>query len=91
MKGECFVDVLLKRKQKSKKMGASGKWVKALVGFKKSEKEDHVSSKKKSLVFLVYHFVLNMFCCCLGEEGKEMEAIWREGFEAEKWWWVRRV
>lgn len=28
-------------------MGASGKWVKSLIGLKKPEKDDHVSSKSR--------------------------------------------
>jgi hypothetical protein len=39
-------------------MGASGKWVKAFIGLKKPEKEEHVSSN------LFFHFSTCVFLFC---------------------------
>jgi len=55
-------------------MGASGKWVKALIGLKKPDKDEHVSQ----LVLLtsncmrpskLYYFFHYLFGFCVGERG----------------------
>jgi hypothetical protein len=42
-------------------MGASGKWVKALIGLKKPEREDHVSAYV-FFFFFFFFLVLSLFC-----------------------------
>ncbi len=51
-------------------MGASGKWVKALIGLKKPEKEDHVSSPL---------LLFNTYILCLCKKSKTLSLSLDEG------------
>jgi|APAra0007618407_1042631.scaffolds.fasta_scaffold00439_7 hypothetical protein len=62
-------------------MGASGRWIKALVGFTKSDKsrsskkDENVSTSKEDYYKSFFLFVLIMpmlvhFCVCLTDEGE---------------------